>query len=269
MRICLLTLRKQEYEPIEVIIVDGNSTDETRLVVLENKDLVSLFICERDSGQAEAVTKGLGRATGEIIHWHAADDVFMPGALNRINQEFSRDPRVDLIFSDGWAFTERELCANWASRFTTFWDSLLFFGRFQSDCAYWRASATAQGLPLSDAMPLTCDEDFFLRIWANKRARWINHKLGAFRVREGQLSKTLNRSSLHRDRVESRIRVIRLLGLTKAHVRFKRVVSFPTYLLRGWAAPRAERAFRYLWRKLTFDRHRKAYARWFFTTWIQ
>ncbi|MCK7482651.1 MAG: glycosyltransferase [Candidatus Moduliflexus flocculans] len=111
LRECLTTIKKQNYPNIELIIIDGGSTDNTHEILAQYDDMISIFVSEADRGQPDAVTKGLIRATGNIVHWHAADDIVLPGAFKRVVAEFKWHSDVDLVFSDGlgdickWRYT--------------------------------------------------------------------------------------------------------------------------------------------------------------------
>ena len=76
----ILSVLNQEYPDLEHIIVDGGSTDDTLAVLSHYPHLT--VISEPDHGQAEAVNKGLRRASGEIIGWLNSDDTYYPGALD-------------------------------------------------------------------------------------------------------------------------------------------------------------------------------------------
>lgn len=58
----------------EIIVADGNSTDETKEIVTQFGNAVDLFISEQDSGPYDAANKGIQRATGEWFLWLSADD---------------------------------------------------------------------------------------------------------------------------------------------------------------------------------------------------
>jgi glycosyltransferase involved in cell wall biosynthesis len=264
---CLQSIARQDYPQTEVIVVDGQSSDGTATVVRRFDKLVTRFISEPDRGQSDAVTKGLQLATGDILHWHASDDVVAPSAFHRIAEEFDRHPEIDLVFSDGWAFDEKHLYTTGPCRGLDFWDMLLFSGRFQSDSAYWRSSITSAGLPLDDSMALTCDEDFFLRIWAGHKAKRVKQQLGAFCIRPGQLSQSLSTADVGAQRRASRVKVCSKLGITAARLPYLRVIHFPHFAL-SMSARALERGMRRVWRVLTGDVARRNLELSFFEDWL-
>ncbi len=68
---CVQSVASQDYNNIEHIVVDGNSTDET-LEILKPYNVS--VISENDTGIYDALNKGIARASGEIIHILNADD---------------------------------------------------------------------------------------------------------------------------------------------------------------------------------------------------
>ena len=266
---CLTSIVKQDYPNLEVVVVDNCSTDGTAAIVNRFPQLITRFISEPDRGQPDAVTKGLRIATGDIAHWQAADDILLPQALHRVAAAFLADPNLTLVFSDGLSFDEHSVYAGAYSRFVDFWTSLLFFGRFQSDCAYWRHSATAGALPLDDRKPLMCDEDFFLRLWAGRSHKWIPQPLGAFRVREGQLSQRLPKSLLAADRADSRQRVCAAMGLRRADVERLRRAYRRKWVIGSCLVPKIYSAARFAARQLTLGYERRRYTHWLLNEWLQ
>ena len=49
---------------------------------------------EKDRGQAHAINKGLRLATGEILAYLNSDDVYEPGALQRMGQYYLAHPQA-------------------------------------------------------------------------------------------------------------------------------------------------------------------------------
>jgi glycosyltransferase involved in cell wall biosynthesis len=72
----------QGYEPLEFIVVDGGSTDETVEVLRSYDDRIDWWISEPDQGQTDALGKGLARATGDVIAYLNSDDYYLPDAFS-------------------------------------------------------------------------------------------------------------------------------------------------------------------------------------------
>ena len=112
----------QDYPSLEVIVVDGGSTDGSVETIRRYAPWLAHWICEEDAGPADALNKGFRHATGEILGFLNADDFLLPGCLTRVADEFRTRPEVDVvsghgfmarassklgmrIFSDRWDFT--------------------------------------------------------------------------------------------------------------------------------------------------------------------
>ncbi len=94
-------MAEQDYPSIEYIIIDGGSTDGTLGVIEENAGRIDQWVSEPDSGIAEAMNKGLARATGDLILYLHSDDRFTDGgALSRAMSQVTGLDRI-------WAFGVR------------------------------------------------------------------------------------------------------------------------------------------------------------------
>lgn len=83
----LRSLERQSYRPIQVLVVDDGSTDNTRAILSEWEELHSTgdfrvdYLHQENQGACVARNAGLARAEGEFIQFMDSDDVLFPFAL--------------------------------------------------------------------------------------------------------------------------------------------------------------------------------------------
>ena len=114
------SVRKQSYNNIESIVVDGNSTDGTIEIVKQFMDsskdvaqdalqdsakgapqgVVTTFLCERDKGIYDAMNKGLALATGDIIGVLNSDDFYCADdVIEQVVLAFQKN-NTDCLYGD-------------------------------------------------------------------------------------------------------------------------------------------------------------------------
>jgi glycosyltransferase involved in cell wall biosynthesis len=90
----------QEYEELEYFIIDGGSTDGSVDIIRKYEKYLAGWVSEPDKGQADAINKGLQKATGEIIAWLNSDDAYAPGAIHSAVELFLQKPEFGLIYGN-------------------------------------------------------------------------------------------------------------------------------------------------------------------------
>jgi glycosyltransferase involved in cell wall biosynthesis len=88
----------ENYPNLEVIIVDGASTDGTIDLIKSYGSKISRWVSERDNGEYFALNKGIPMATGEIIKMMSDDDVMHPGSYHKAARYFASHPNTDILF---------------------------------------------------------------------------------------------------------------------------------------------------------------------------
>lgn len=73
------SVRAQTHAPVEHVVVDGGSDDDTLAILGEQEGL--RWVSEPDRGQSHAVNKGFAMAKGEVFGWLNADDAYEPYAV--------------------------------------------------------------------------------------------------------------------------------------------------------------------------------------------
>jgi glycosyltransferase involved in cell wall biosynthesis len=97
----------EQRRPFEYLVMDGGSRDES-VEILQRYSAELQWVSEPDRGQADAVNKGLARATGEIIGWLNSDDIFYPGAVAAAVDFLTRRPEIDVVYGNGNHIDEQD-----------------------------------------------------------------------------------------------------------------------------------------------------------------
>jgi len=90
----------QDYPDIEYIIIDGGSTDNSQAIIKRYKTQLAWFVSETDSGQADAINKGLKKATGEFVAWINSDDIYTKGAISSAVDKLKSNPDCGMVYSN-------------------------------------------------------------------------------------------------------------------------------------------------------------------------
>lgn len=90
---------EQTYKDIEYLIIDGNSDDNTVSIINKYKDKIDYFISEPDNGIYDAMNKGINAASGEILYFLNADDVFYDKyVVENVVKVFQQNKNIELIY---------------------------------------------------------------------------------------------------------------------------------------------------------------------------
>jgi len=72
---CLNSIYKQPFPAIEIVVIDGQSTDGTVNILRENNDKIDYWRSEKDKGIYDAMNKALDYITGNWVYFLGADDI--------------------------------------------------------------------------------------------------------------------------------------------------------------------------------------------------
>jgi len=75
---CLYSIYVQTYPQIEIVIIDGASTDNTVQILQKNTRHIAYWKSEKDEGIYDAMNKALNHITGKWVYFLGADDELLP-----------------------------------------------------------------------------------------------------------------------------------------------------------------------------------------------
>lgn len=97
---CLASVAGQTWPHRQHVVVDGASTDGTLEVLQAHRQQLAVLQSEPDRGIYDALNKGLALATGDVVGFLHADDLYAhPQVLQRVAQAFA-DPAVCAVYGD-------------------------------------------------------------------------------------------------------------------------------------------------------------------------
>jgi GT2 family glycosyltransferase len=104
-RAAIDSVLSQNYPHLDLLVMDGGSTDGTLDILKSYGDKIS-FVSQKDKGQSDAINQGLARVQGDIVCWLNSDDLFTPQAIQAVVNAFEQHPEVDFVYGNGWAIDE-------------------------------------------------------------------------------------------------------------------------------------------------------------------
>ena len=97
---CVNSVLAQDYENLEHLIIDGASTDKTLEIVESLSNDKVRIISEKDDGIYDALNKGVKNATGDVVGFLHADDLFASDSVITQVADCLSDSSVDACYSD-------------------------------------------------------------------------------------------------------------------------------------------------------------------------
>lgn len=192
----LKSIVNQEYENYEIIIIDGGSTDHTIPIINKYHSYISIIISEKDRSMYDAINKGMNKATGEIVTWLNADDIYFPWTLKYVSMIFTKFKSIQWICGIPAFLNKEGLLTNIYTHASAKpseyikkgWFRKDIFGFLQQEGIFMRKEmyTLAGGLNLN--LKYAADFELWTRLSRNNELVSVNIPLAAFRKRKNSLS---------------------------------------------------------------------------------
>lgn len=176
---------------VELLVMDPGSTDGSRQLLLQLQVEYGARLClifEADSGQSDAVNRGMARSRGNILGWLNSDDRLEAGVLARVVQllDTARPAWLygqgGVIDADGKRISSFIVTyKNWRGARFSRW-KLLTENFIPQMAVFWNRAMWEKAGGLDCAKHLDMDYDLWLRFAALAEPVVLLEELAAFRV---------------------------------------------------------------------------------------
>lgn len=180
----LRSVLEQDYPRIEYIVIDGASTDGSVDLIRKYQDRLAYWVSEKDSGQAEAINKGLARATGDIVAWINSDDFYFPGAIASVVKAFESHPEAGLIYGDTVAVDEKGEFIHFPKYAQWDLEDLLTFNIIGQPAVFMRRDVLLEAGFLDPSFHFLLDHQLWIRLASRAPTMYVPERWAAGRFHE-------------------------------------------------------------------------------------
>jgi glycosyltransferase involved in cell wall biosynthesis len=193
----------QDYSPLEILVVDDGSTDDTAALVEDRFPFVKV-ISQSNAGVAAARNTGLSAASGELICFLDADDGWFPGKLHAQVSYLRAHPEVALVYHD-WLVWSPESCEEVptppeypmastlpvdAQKSGFIYAQLLMSCVVHTSTVMMRRSVVEDIGVFDASLKKGEDYDYWMRVSQNREMHKLDRVYSYYRVAPGSLSTT-------------------------------------------------------------------------------
>ncbi|MCS4114599.1 glycosyltransferase involved in cell wall biosynthesis [Salinibacter ruber] len=174
----------QDYDNIEHLIIDGDSKDETISILKKYENKYNMkWVSEKDGGQADAISKGLNRASGEIHAWLNSDDVYISkSAVSQVVGAFKKYDHADVVTGGATLISKngsylqpiRRNDFRVSSKYLKYSDSII------QPATFWKRYVTDE-IKIQKELKYTFDWDFFIKCSEKYSILPLNYLIAGYR----------------------------------------------------------------------------------------
>lgn len=192
---------------IDYIIIDDGSTDNSLEIIKEYDQRIRTktwpthcnginfrYLTGPNKGQSQAYNTGFSMAKGELMAWMNADDYYFPDTFDQVAKFYKKDPSIDFIYGDCLKVYSdgRPSTIEPRPRPDESLESLRSRGNSFDLCFFTKRIFDTVG-PLDESLRYCLDLDFWFRVFAVGKIKYMPYTIAAFRIWPG--SKTATQQS--------------------------------------------------------------------------
>jgi glycosyltransferase involved in cell wall biosynthesis len=227
----LASLVDQRYPDLEVIVMDGASSDGSVDVIRSFEKHIAYWESVPDRGQSHAINKGFEWATGDVLCWLNSDDVLLPGALNAVAFAFNSHSDWDWVSGPSLKFGEglHELSGYYElPKDAIEW---MVYCPIAQPSTFWRRSLYERFGGLDERFHYALDYEYWVRfVLGGVKLHFVDRPLSAYRLHDSSKSvaladKFIAERSMLREKYRDSLTPAQAASLDRRLARFDAIYS--------------------------------------------
>jgi len=184
----ILSILNQKYPKLELIIIDGKSSDNTLDVLKKYSNSIDYFVSEKDNGQANALNKGFAKTTGDICAYLNSDDIYLDNIFWKISEVYLQT-KFKWISTDILVGYSKENSNIWKAKIRSF-EQFCVEQTIGQQGVFWENNCFIKPW-FDENLQYVLDHKFFIKLYKEFGPPKLLHESGSF-FRLHSKSKTLN-----------------------------------------------------------------------------
>jgi glycosyltransferase involved in cell wall biosynthesis len=200
----ILSVISQDYRPLEYILMDGGSSDDSLDIIQRYEKHLDYWTSEKDAGQSQALNRGFARSRGDVMGWINSDDILAPGAISAAVSALRRNSQrlawtiggTTLIDRKGKRLGERipeKIYEDTFLRWHIKW--------FPQQSTFWTRTLWEKTGGLDESLHYAMDLDLWLRMFTYVQPTVLGSSMSSYRMHAS--SKCVSSLNAARDEVDS------------------------------------------------------------------
>lgn len=203
----------QSYVPVEIVVVDDGSTDDTQRVLAPYSERIN-YIYQGNQGEAVARNTGIAASCGDYVAFLDSDDVWFSSKLSKQMSYLSAHPEVGMVASHAIAIDKYGVALDGSPLFpaqSEGWvtqENNILRSPLPIDTVVVRRNCLPKPTPFPSGVEFGADWEMCLRVGANHKIWFLGEVLAGVRVHEGNITNPLASQQQIDRKLQSRLGVI-------------------------------------------------------------